>query len=358
MRKVCDSTVFKLSDLVETIEVVPLETTKESLIVNPYFYVGKDYIICLNNRSEVLIFSRKGEFITTVAGKGNGPNDFLVASMTIDEQKSSFTYLFEKAKQNYLVQFDPGNPTEISHIPYAIKGEYNSIRIVDNNTLLLAPVYGGNTSASEYALIWQDKEGNLINSIKNPNNVPKRRMYGLKILHNAGKDIKYRPVNSDSVYTVMDTGLIPDWYFDCNNDVRDNPGDKKLGDVYVEIISETSDFLILLRTQITKLEKSGNDTFIGYEADYIYVNKETKGCFIFYDLENDFFGYKYPMHEFKIQSNGLCTLSYESIDLLNLIEDKDSTIVPYFNELNKILRDVTKDDNPILIIGKIKNGRS
>jgi len=66
---------IKLSQLVEDIKVVQLQTTDSSMIANSTDYkVGEKYILAVFN-DEIYQFSITGEFIRLVAKKGMGPGE-------------------------------------------------------------------------------------------------------------------------------------------------------------------------------------------------------------------------------------------------------------------------------------------
>lgn len=77
----------KLSDLADSLEYVPLETTENSLIkyVNQ-LTVMKQHIL-VNDGCGYLLFSRQGKFICRVGSRGNGPGEFICGNCyDIDEE--------------------------------------------------------------------------------------------------------------------------------------------------------------------------------------------------------------------------------------------------------------------------------
>ena len=69
---------LRMSDLIESVEYIPLETTDKCLIGDGVRYDFNDeYIIAGDLHGEaVYLFNRKGKFIRAIGGKGPGPQEF------------------------------------------------------------------------------------------------------------------------------------------------------------------------------------------------------------------------------------------------------------------------------------------
>jgi len=79
-----------LSDLVEQIEYIPLETNDNCVVGKITFYdVSDNYIVVsVAQTNEVFLFARTGRFITKIGKHGQGPGEYLSpASVYIDELK-------------------------------------------------------------------------------------------------------------------------------------------------------------------------------------------------------------------------------------------------------------------------------
>ena len=82
---------FRLSELVDSIEYVKLETRPECLISNGPNVIGKKYILVLNGRpSQVLLFDRTGKFLRPIGKVGKGPGEYTYpesADLSPDENR-------------------------------------------------------------------------------------------------------------------------------------------------------------------------------------------------------------------------------------------------------------------------------
>jgi hypothetical protein len=68
---------FRLSELVESIEYVKLETRPECLVSSAWKVVGEKYIVLLNNQPrQIYLFDRSGKFIRPIGSQGKGPGEY------------------------------------------------------------------------------------------------------------------------------------------------------------------------------------------------------------------------------------------------------------------------------------------
>jgi hypothetical protein len=84
-----------LSDLIQSIEYIPLETSDECLIgdINVFSsYISDNYILVYSNRSfQLLLFDRKGKFIAQIGHRGESIGEYLeysVATAFINEHNN------------------------------------------------------------------------------------------------------------------------------------------------------------------------------------------------------------------------------------------------------------------------------
>ena len=98
----------RLSDIIESIEYVPLETTDDvligSIIPNTRgFDVSDNYIVVFcNQQTQVFLFSRDGRFIRRIGRRGQGPGEYtMLAGVFLDEKREQIFVL--TIPQNILV---------------------------------------------------------------------------------------------------------------------------------------------------------------------------------------------------------------------------------------------------------------
>jgi hypothetical protein len=96
----------KLNDLVESIEYIPLETNDECLVGQiEIFDISEKYIVinCVKSES-IYLFHRSGRFICKVGSRGNGPGEYLsLGGLFIDEKRSRILVIdgYKRKQINY-----------------------------------------------------------------------------------------------------------------------------------------------------------------------------------------------------------------------------------------------------------------
>lgn len=85
----------KLSDFIEDIEFIPLESTPDSYFRIAYGYsIGKKYIVIADGeRSHLVLFDRTGKFIRTIGTHGTGPGEMIEPYKTTLDPKEEFVFV-------------------------------------------------------------------------------------------------------------------------------------------------------------------------------------------------------------------------------------------------------------------------
>ena len=103
----------RLSDLIHSIEYIPLETTGNSLIASTHvFDVTSQHIVVRTFPSDdIFLFSASGKFMAKIGKKGSGPGEYsLGGELTINEDDKQ--KLLEKQKKNE-IEKKGYNPIEL-----------------------------------------------------------------------------------------------------------------------------------------------------------------------------------------------------------------------------------------------------
>lgn len=99
--------VLKLSDLLEDIQVVPLQTTPDNYIAGiDEAYVTNQYIL-INAQSRIFQFTSNGTFIRTFLEAGRGPNEIegYIRRMAVDE-KNQVLYVKDARMSGDIIRID------------------------------------------------------------------------------------------------------------------------------------------------------------------------------------------------------------------------------------------------------------
>ena len=123
-------------DLFSEIQLIPLETTPESLIRNitQIKFFEDRYYIHDYSRSQIFVFDREGHFQCALNEKGNGPGEYLnLTDFAIDTTRRNLVVLC--AVSNALFFYDLGGKfIEKKKLP-EIAGAYNSLQFQNKDTI-------------------------------------------------------------------------------------------------------------------------------------------------------------------------------------------------------------------------------
>ena len=106
---------FRLSELVDSIEYIKLETSKECLVSNASKVIGKKYILLLNHQpQQIMLFDRGGKFLRQIGKIGKGPGEYTYPyhiDLSPDEDK---IIAFDMA-QNLILEYSTDGSFLASH---------------------------------------------------------------------------------------------------------------------------------------------------------------------------------------------------------------------------------------------------
>lgn len=125
-------------ELFSDIQVIPLETTPESLIrsITQIKFFEDRYYILDYRRSQIFVFDREGRFQFALNEKGDGPGQYLnLSDFTIDTARRNLVVLC--AVSNALFFYDLGGKfIEKKRLPDST-GAYNSFQFQNKDTIAL-----------------------------------------------------------------------------------------------------------------------------------------------------------------------------------------------------------------------------
>ena len=343
----------RLSDMIESIEYVPLETTDESLIgrigfAPSSFDVSDNYILvnCIQQR-QIFLFSRDGRFITRVGRQGQGPGEYTMPGDV---------FLDEKNDQIFVGQLQQGI------LVYNLRGEF--VRYIpreDRRGSLLRfhndHFFIQNLFHSPFAYEVRDADLQLVaKGVKN-------ELYGLMAAQAFGS-----PANSylfnDNVH--VRKAMLCDTIFVINNDFsftprfvitagRLTPTRDLLGTSLEQFTRRISGYVNMGRTHVT-----ANKVIFGYRfqnrSHYAYFDKNTERLFHFRTerrIPNDFDG---GVNFWPRRQDNL--IWYQFFGAYYLIENS-GRITPTggteaVQNFNRLIEGLDEDDNPVLMIVRLR----
>lgn len=145
-----------LSEIVDSLQYIKLETTDESLIGNiDKLFATKERLILLDrdNAESIYLFNLQGEFINKISRMGRGPNEYLsIEDIAVDEDAEQIILWDSQAGKLLIYGFDG---TFINAMPFPYYGD--DIEYMGNDSVALYCDYAPNKDLFE-----GDSSANLI----------------------------------------------------------------------------------------------------------------------------------------------------------------------------------------------------
>jgi len=347
---------LKLTDLADSLHFIVLETTRESLLSNPYFILSNDYILAYS-QSELYKFSADGKFIKKIIYKGRGPQEIsLITSLYFDEEKN-LLYLNDHQK-SYLLVYDLRSDQFLKPIEKGSMG----FEFVIRDSIIISK-----GSASD-ALVFQNINGDIIRRIPNHkkklSGVNRELQFQGNNLHYWGNEF-YTKFEKDDTLFVFENNSINPYLSVKFNTIRDNPpGDIiKNGDRGFSIICLTEKSILISTSIVKNVEyHSGGNMSWKRDKEYFILDKGTGLSVKIKSFTDDFTGYNYKETSEGIRipqnfENGRIIIPINPLDIKDILvrDSQNNNLQKGVREqLNKLNNCLTETDNPVLIIGKIK----
>lgn len=344
--------VVNLSEMIRDIYIVKLETSKESLLgPNTIYLVSKKSIIAIDNE-KILQFSDKGQYIKTLAVAGKGPEEFLgIDACALDEVKN-ILYINHRGDSKNIVAFDLNSGVRIKKIPTGVDNRISQMIVVADSILAIQPRMN-----KEYNLYYLSTSGKIINGIS----PPKVRNIGLETsIKKVQNALYYMPKEYDTLYLLSHTSQKPicffsiDKRFSIDNHVNGN---------FIYLSLNSTDFMIAnkVHANITLNPDGESFTMNGDKVILYWIDKRNN--FSINEItgfRNDYFGFDDafdPWRNYLSVDNNLAFKVYSSIELKRLIEKALQT-----SKIGKEVKDrisllynqVNENDNPVLLVGKLR----
>ena len=342
---------YKLSDLAESIEYIPLETNEKCLIgFISFFDISENYIVICDGRArKVCLFNRKGRFISEISSYGNGPGDYLIITGLFIDEKRNRIIIITGSYESKQLYYD----LEGKFISYtSMKVNSGNYQIFHNDHFFLTSVnYNGNVP---FAYEIRDIDFQFIS--ENIKTVSFERLKGQSFrptsaLHYLYKDkihTKETTLN-DTIYSIEnDFSYKPKYVvnagkYEITTNVRTR-GDFS-GHVLFSDLFEADGKLFISYT-------FENEKFSYYDNNSrkLLYFKSKKGIPNDYDGGFDFWPVK--------QNNQYLYKFYDAYLFEDELKEKKKDTLKGSSQsiqsFNKLIKELDSEDNPVLMIVKIK----
>ena len=322
--KLFDMEEVLLSDISETIQMIPLETSDTVLIGNINSIKLEAEKLFIRTTQEVIVFDGSGSFLNTIGEKGRGPKEYLSLYDIFPE--NNMVWLIDGQGRKVLKFSNSGLFIDSFEIGYNLFTEFYYLG--SDAFVGFIPDYGLST---DMMLAFFNPTG-LVDSVLYNNPVEKNnnffiRLYGGEaIFIHSDTQVKFKYVFNDTIYRIVDYTLIPDMVL--------NLGARKA--------NENARAISIHRDPSTYDIYEGMDVVLlrGENERYIYFIVD--GVPIFYDKKER----RFHKWAFRLPED-------ERID-----QEQAQKFIPKNIDKNGYLIGATspanEEDNPVIVIAKLK----
>ena len=327
--KVTDTIQMSLSTLIESCEIIKLQTSPEALFERAWHTEISEKYICIKSYGQIpaKLFDKNGNFLRNIGTLGRGPGEYSTLSGLQFNQKGDMLFLLPFGTADKILVYDvQGN--QLKDIPLAFTQRKFKAFFSPDSIITVLSMPFKNDSAICFQ---QDFNGGVIQKVSPPSYLINQSFDGEVFTNYLRPEYDLFNTASDTLYhyNIKKNTLEPKFAKDF--------GDKK----YVSVSREMPGYYYF--------------SFYNRETPSrkILVNKKTLDA-NYFNLKNDFFG---NIDTSPIFSNGYfinivaaITLKkqIEKALLLNDLTDKERQKLVDFN-IN-----LNQDDNDIIFYGKLK----
>jgi hypothetical protein len=137
-----------------------------------------------------------------------------------------------------------------------------------------------------------------------------------------------------------------------------NPiGFDQVGYKTTRVILEVKDYLFTYLYKVDRIIKNTNGFTSEGSAMFICLDKNQKKAFLMKDIYNDFTGSHMQSSDIQAQPDGIFTIGFQAVDLKEMAEKAladPKTPSDIRQRMQKINAEIKADNNPVLIVGKLK----
>lgn len=269
---------IKVSEIFSSIDVIKLQTPKESLLTYPAeFEIVDDNIIIFDGTRKVYIYKTTGEFVRQIGRVGKGPGEYIqLADVFVDRKNHLIEILEDLRRKIFIYDFNGNFIKENTGLAAFSFGKDN-----DGNYLFFSEYYGlfgkNITVPLKSQVLLADPDGRILSTFGDdfkPLGSFIAPANAVCIKEIAGSLI-FNPQRSCTIYKLSDTKLVPYYMVDFGE--KNTPsrylllGDKLDQETYNEIKSKYI-------TEISGFWETNSNVYywfhIGKKIYHVFYNKK------------------------------------------------------------------------------------
>jgi hypothetical protein len=356
-----------LSDLVDSVELIQIETTPDALLGSGNMFISDKYIIYLNQNG-LLRFSTDGKFQRKIANIGRGPNEITNFTQYYIDDEKGLMFLDDHHLNRSFLRYDLIADKFLEPVAKSVNTLWTSFHLLNDSviagTAYMDPIEAGFLCA----IFYQNMEGDFLYGIPNNRKYGNEQGEGERIPYCRFNDLNgelfARFDNNDTIFRVIEDNFVP-YLVMAFNGPKDKPpvgypneGDKNMG--VPPIV--TKSFVLFTERTIENIEFFGENIRVANSYSNVIFDRFTCKASKIRSFNDDFIGkiqeasgdvIKFP----RFLPNGKFIVEYFPNEIIEAVanglnyEDFPESVN---NQLIEISKNLQETDNPVLLIGRVK----
>lgn len=356
LSSISDISQIDLSNFVDEVRYIPLETNKSNLLGYISKIIISDQFLYVRDNKNLHLFSRDGKYISQVGVRGKGPGELMVIQDFCVDPSSGHIYILD----GNTIKIHNNHGNYIKDIP--IEGDNPSqVDFTDGNLVIY---YDNSSGKTEYSYKLINTNGDLIKRFPNKYKFETDGMvhvfYTESINYFFNGDLHCREIHSDTVFTFKNNEFIPKYIFNQGHG-RLSPEVRGNGRYFNE---NGTDYI-----RISHIYETSSFIFISYwwktQGYYLIKDKKDGEEFVFdprNGIKNDIDGGLNFIPQFSITQNNseYLVMWADAFKIKNHIDDNEFiNLISQFPEkkiqLEQLAAEINEDDNPVVILGRLRD---
>jgi len=358
---------LKLSDLIDSCWLIPLETTKESVLGDyiRYIYIANDYIV-IDNNDGIFLFTKNGHFLNKL-NVGRGPDELSISHSFFYYDKEDLIFINNRyTNENKLICYDVKSNSFRPPIKKCLTNRWDDFIIYQDSLIMASPsLFNPDPDPNPYSFFVQDYKGNFIygvNSTRMYRNIKQEELLQRMLFYCGDQNIHVKYIFDDTLFTLNGNQLSPYLIlqFEASQDLPPNM-QPEIGDSRVSFEKYENYSFLIFRTATYEGMipfKPGAMKAV-YKNVYFLLDKSTGKYGIIKSYTDDFVGESQNNENESMTfptslTNNKLYVVYRPYELLQ----KETSIKlnrnfpeNIYSQYNKIKVSLTETDNPLLLIG-------
>lgn len=338
------SVELKLSDFLENIRVIPLETHPDALLPGSFYtWIGDKYIVTFGH-DDIRLFTIEGKYVGKLAQQGRGPDEYLcVMGYCVDEQER---YCYLAAGGEKIMVIDLDERKVVGKIPTGENIPCSLLYSAKDSTLVYTSLGMEKKDGTFYDICRIGLDGTLLYAVKKNSESEEVEDTFLSETHDT---LFYKTQLCDTLFMVADTIRSPYCRFVIERPYSINTGKGKA--VRMSFGNEERFILAAVEKSVRKEDDAiyTRMEFLGYYTfeKRDFVVKKVSGFYV------DILDYTETEYFPLLIAGKKAYWNMNVLRFKELLKNKlDSPLIPEY--VKELYHKLDEEDNPVVLVGDTK----